>query len=114
MRRRLEVPALEKNEEAGIVELYTAAGCHVYKTSQPRPTMMTAGIPDLFVVAPRKRLAWWHEVKRCQCAGMRKVDTRQKPEQRLFEERVLECGQLYLLGCGCVAEAHLREVGLIV
>lgn len=113
MRRKLEVPATEKVEEAGCIELYRAVGAKVYKTSQPRSTMMTPGIPDLFIVHP-KLGAWWHEVKRCQCEGMRKVNTKQSPDQTEFQAHVESAGHTYLIGCMCEAERFLREGGLLV
>jgi hypothetical protein len=55
--------AREKAEQASIVKLYWAFGCAVYDFSQPRATMQTPGIPDLFVFHEESRRSWWHEVK---------------------------------------------------
>lgn len=51
----------EKTVQADIVRFLHALGCHVSDLSQPRATMQTEGIPDLFVMAVGG--AFWCEVK---------------------------------------------------
>lgn len=53
----------EKEIEAEIIRNLRALGFRVSKTSQPRASMMTEGIPDLYVVHERWRLRFWVEVK---------------------------------------------------
>lgn len=63
-----EAPALprptEKQVQRAVRQLYELHGCAVYDLSQPRATMQTAGLPDLYVVWASLGAAWWHEVKR--------------------------------------------------
>src|SRR4051812_12530499 len=46
-------PPSEKAVEAWVIDLFKKAGCHAWKTSQPRATMITEGLPDLWVFCPR-------------------------------------------------------------
>jgi predicted signal transduction protein with EAL and GGDEF domain len=55
---------LEKEIEAEIIRNLALLGFQVSKTSQPRPSMLTLGIPDLYAVHARWRLRFWVEVKR--------------------------------------------------
>lgn len=62
-------PPLERDTQKAIVKLFEAVGCIVYRTSQgyrrdSGGTRMTPGIPDLWVICPRRQVAWWFEVKR--------------------------------------------------
>ena len=55
---------LEGEEQALIVKDLERIGCKVYSLSQPRETMQTEGLPDLYVFGPAERQATWIEVKR--------------------------------------------------
>jgi hypothetical protein len=66
----------EKDVEAGIVRALRTVGCDVTKTSQPRASMITAGVPDLYVQHRAWRLRLWVEVKR---------DEKAKPTQHQLE-----------------------------
>jgi hypothetical protein len=98
---------LEKGEQWEVVKLYRALGCKVY--SQPRATMQTEGLGDLFVVCPRKRLAWWHESKRRIDGDLTKQTEEQIELQRLMDL----CGIPYVLGGFKEAFTYLREIGVI-
>lgn len=54
----------EKQVQRAVRQLYELHGCAVYDLSQPRATMQTPGLPDLWVVWGAMGAAWWHEVKR--------------------------------------------------
>lgn len=54
---------LEKSIEAEIIKNLKAIGFGVTKTSQPRPSMLTRGIPDLYAAHPTWGLRVWIEVK---------------------------------------------------
>src|SRR3990167_2417162 len=56
--------ALEKEEQAACIKIFRAAGCAVYTTSQYRPSKVSAGIPDLWVVHEGTRRAFWFECKK--------------------------------------------------
>lgn len=55
---------LEKHIEADIIGALRTMGFAVTKTSQPRPSMLTRGVPDLYAAHPRWGLRLWIEVKR--------------------------------------------------
>jgi hypothetical protein len=57
-------PRSEKSIEADIIRALRDMGFLVTKTSQPRPSMITRGVPDLFAAHPRWGLQLWVEVKR--------------------------------------------------
>ena len=57
-------PPLEKRVEADIIGALRTLGFAVTKTSQPRPSMLTIGVPDLYAAHPRWGLRLWIEVKR--------------------------------------------------
>jgi hypothetical protein len=104
----------EKAEEAFIRKMYQMAGCQVVSFSQPRASKQTEGIPDLRIYHPRLGLAWWHEVKRQSGGQYYARSHRQTPAQQAFQSLVESCGEEYLMGARDVAEAKLRELGLIV
>ena len=54
-------PKGEKSEQLAIKKSAIARGAFVYEVSQPRATMQTPGIPDLYLVWPDRAL--WFEVK---------------------------------------------------
>lgn len=95
----------EKAVQAAVVRLYRAVGCQPFGLSQPRATMQAAGLPDLWVFCPRKRAAWWHEVKA--------RDGRASAEQVAFAELCAQCGVARIIGGTEEAKAHLRSLGLI-
>lgn len=53
----------EKKIEAEIIAGMQTLGFAVTKTSQPRPSMMTRGVPDLYVQHPLWKIRLWIEVK---------------------------------------------------
>jgi hypothetical protein len=53
----------EKAIEAEFIRNLHALGFQVTKTSQPRPSMITRGIPDLYASHPRWGIRLWIEVK---------------------------------------------------
>lgn len=55
---------LEKHVEADIIKALDNMGFAVTKTSQPRPSMLTLGIPDLYAAHPVWGIRCWIEVKR--------------------------------------------------
>lgn len=55
---------LEKAIEADIIRAMQDLGFAVTKTSQPRPSMITRGVPDLYAAHPLWRIRIWIEVKR--------------------------------------------------
>lgn len=57
-------PRLEKHIEAEIIYNLRTLGFMVTKTSQPRPSMLTRGIPDLYAAHPKWGVRFWIEVKR--------------------------------------------------
>ena len=101
---------LEKEEQRKVVKLYRAMGCTVYSLSQPRATMQTQGIGDLFVVCQRKGVAFWHETKRRINGKLEK----QRAEQREFEVLMQFCAIGYVLGGYNEAYRHLQQIGVIV
>lgn len=53
----------EKQIESGIIRSLRTLGFDVTKTSQPRASMVTLGIPDLYVRSDRYGVRCWMEVK---------------------------------------------------
>lgn len=111
-----KTPPTEKAEQRAIVRLYEAIGCHVYSFSQPRKTMQTPGIPDLYVIHPGAGQAWWHEVKRQVGPdwALPPSASAQRPEQREFQERVEACGDIYILGSRTDAKNWLEAIGILL
>lgn len=103
---RREAPALprptEKQVQRAVRQLYELHGCAVYDLSQPRATMQTAGLPDLYVVWESSGAAWWHEVKR--------PGGRATLAQLEFRERCRAAGIDYVIGGVEVAAAMLLRV----
>jgi hypothetical protein len=94
--------AREKAVEAGVIDLFRKCGLLVFKLSQPRATMQSEGIPDLWVFCPRRRLAFWWEVKR--------PGGKLSPHQQRFRELSLECGIGHHVGGRDEARALLDEL----
>jgi hypothetical protein len=95
----------EKRVQAAVVRLYESLRCKVYVLSQPRATMQTPGLPDLWVFAPSVGRAWWHETKA--------EGGKPSPAQVVFEERCGSCGVGHVIGGMEAAKNHLRAVGLV-
>jgi hypothetical protein len=106
VRLRLPTPKpTEKECQRAVTKFFRAAGCVVYSLSQPRRTMQTEGLPDLWVFCPRRRCAWWWEVKR--------PGGQLRPEQREFRVRCLDTGIRYEYGALEEAKALLTELQLV-
>lgn len=54
---------LEKEIEAEFITNLSDLGFKVSKTSQPRPSMITRGVPDLYASHARWQIRLWIEVK---------------------------------------------------
>lgn len=95
----------ERAVQHSLVQLYHAVGCRTFNLSQPRATMQARGLPDLYVLCPRKRAAWWHEVKG--------PGGKARPEQVTFAELCAASGVGHVLGGVAEAKAHLRGIGVL-
>ena len=98
--------ASEKQVQAAVVRLYRTFGCLTFSLSQSRATMQDAGLPDLWIFAPRRRAAWWHEVK----AARGQV----RAEQFGFAELCRACDVGHVIGGVAEARAKLEALGLVV
>lgn len=101
------------------VQLYKTLGCKVWSLSQGyRPggkrhgtTRQTKGLPDLWVVPPRARLAeqqrypWWQETKR--------DGGKQSPEQLAFQDACEAAGVTVVVGGLAEAQDHCEAIGLM-
>jgi hypothetical protein len=96
---------LEKRVQADVIDTYERFGCTVCSLSQPRASMQTPGIPDLYVFPPQNRPAFWHETK--------KPGGRQSPEQIVFQARCRAAGVAYVLGGVPEALAILAAFGFV-
>jgi hypothetical protein len=92
----------EKQWEAWVIEAFRTAGATVWKLSQPRATMQSEGVPDLYVVWPRRRAAFWFEVKR--------PGERLRPAQQRFRELVLAAGERHYFGALSEARDVIRTI----
>lgn len=112
-RKRLRMPAREKQEEAHICEVYALHGFEVIKTSQPqKPLGMTPGIPDLLVIDLRADgVAWWHEVKREQGEGIRRIAYGETPAQATVRAHLERAGHEVIIGGREVQKAKLVALG---
>ncbi len=95
----------EAQVQRDVVRLYEQFGCLVYSLSQPRETMQTPGIPDLYVFNRRVRVAWWHETKA--------VDGKLSDDQLTFMAACQLCGAGHVVGGLDAAKAKLTELKLI-
>jgi hypothetical protein len=103
---RVNAPrASEKRVQAAVVRLYRTFGCLTFSLSQPRATMQAEGLPDLWVFAPRRRAAWWHECKR-EGGALR-------AEQFGFAELCRACDVGHVIGGLAEARAKLEALGLV-
>ena len=94
----------EKVVQAAVVRCYEAFGCVVYTLSQPRHTMQTPGLPDLYVMCPKRHHAFWHEVK----APGGKL----RPSQVDFRRTAEACDETVIVGGLAEARAQLVKLGL--
>jgi hypothetical protein len=95
----------EKAWEGGCIDLFRAAGGTVYKLSQPRRTMQSEGLPDLYVLFPRRGLGFWFEVKR--------PGAELRPAQQQFRELALRSGERHFWGALAAARAALQDLGIL-
>jgi hypothetical protein len=100
--RRPRIP--EKVVEVAVIRAFTAFGCHVYKLSQPRHTMQTPGLPDLYVLAPKVHRAFWFEVK---AAG-----GTLRESQHAFKCAAEACDVTVIVGGLAEARHQLEHLGL--
>jgi hypothetical protein len=103
-------PASEKAVEAWVIDLFKKAGCHVWKTSQPRSSMITEGLPDLWVFCPRRSRAWWWEVKNER--AMKKPNNGLSMAQLHFQHFCTVTGTRHYVGGLDEARQLLRELGI--
>ena len=108
-----EMPQVEKSEERQCIDLYETCGCIVIKFSQAQKAQQTAGIADLMVLCPKLDAFWWHEVKRRSGPQYKKVNSKQTPDQKIFQDNVEMVGHTYILGPLSTAEGQCRRLGLI-
>ncbi len=88
---------LEKHVQREITQFFTGLGCRVIRMGgAPRRTTNAAGVPDLWVFCPRKRLGFWWEVKA--------IWGRPSEAQTSFAESCQVCHVPY--GIGGMAEAR--------
>ena len=108
-----EMPQVEKSEERQCIDLYEQVGCIVIKFSQAQKAQQTAGIADLLVLCPKLETSWWHECKRRQGPQYKKVNSKQSPHQKIFQDNVEMVGHTYIIGPLSTAEGQLRRLGLV-
>ena len=96
----------EKVVEAAVIRAYAAFGCRVWKHSEPRAAMISAGYPDLTVVAtcPWGDLLFYHEVK-AQGGKLR-------PDQLAFRKAAEAAGLVVVVGGLAEARTRLEDIGL--
>ena len=107
-------PPLEKQEEADIINAYRMADCTIVSFAQARATRQTPGIPDLKVYDQHTNSTWWHEVKRRQGDGYKRVNSVQSPAQKSFQDMCESCGEEYIIGPLDAALTKLRAMGRIL
>jgi hypothetical protein len=96
---RVPVPT-EKEVQRRIVKRLGEVGCAVYSTSQARASKVSAGIPDLICIDPHHGIF----VVEVKAEG-----GKQRPEQRVFQERWEQAGGKYILGGLAEVEAFLKS-----
>lgn len=82
----------EKAIQREIKDALEVLGFFVSDFSQPRATLQTPGIPDLFATHPRWRLTLWIEVKR--------PGARATPAQREWHQVAREAGNVVMVAHG--------------
>lgn len=93
----------EKSVQVRVIATFKAHGGVVASLSQPRASMQTPGIADLYVFLPRRRRTVWWETKR--------PGGKQSKEQIEFERLCRACGHDYGLGGPAEVETYLRSIG---
>jgi hypothetical protein len=105
----VEEGALEKEIERRGDELMLSLGFEVVKFSQPRATKQTPGIADRrYYRRPRAgggAVALWWEAK--------SEGGKQRPDQRVFQELVEACGEVYVVGGLGILKAWLFTNGVV-
>jgi hypothetical protein len=100
--RRRETP--EKREQRWVMDCFLKAGMRVYNLSQPRATMQTEGLPDLWIFCPRRSVGFWFEVKP-EGKGL-------EPAQQLFRDLCLTTNVRHFWGGLDAARGVLQQLGL--
>lgn len=100
--RREEKP--EKREQRWVIDCFKKAGMRVYSLSQPRATMQSEGLPDLWVFCPRKKVGFWWETKAPK--------GQMSPAQRVFRDLCLVTDTPHYVGGLEHARRLLEELGL--
>lgn len=95
---------LEKEIQSVVVKTYRAFGFKVYTTSQPKRSMMSPGIADVYATHPRRRVTVWHETKT--------INGHLSPDQVVFREDCLAANQLHTYGGVSAAEEMLETLGI--
>jgi len=93
---------LEKAEQLEVVKRFRVCGFAVYNLSQYRPSKVTPGIPDLWLMNPARRVGLFWECKR-------QVGGRFSPAQIEFATGCRDAGVLYGSGDRYDAERWLVE-----
>lgn len=104
--RRSGPRALEKQVQADVVRLYQTFACTVHNLSQPRATMQTEGLPDLYVQHLKSGTTWWHECKR--------PGGKLSAHQAAFRDREAKCRRTVVVGGVQEAKVMLAMLGLII
>lgn len=96
--------ASEKSIQHWCAQMFKAAGCLVYSLSQARASKQSPGLPDLYVLVPRRATAFWFETKSAK--------GRQSEAQAAFQKACEACGVRYVMGGMDEARAMLTELRL--
>lgn len=96
---------LERDIRKRCVARMRKLGCDVYSTSDRRASRNTPGLPDLYVVPPRGKPAFWWESKG--------DGGKPSPEQLAFREKNAKAGVEVIIGGEAQLNAHLLKLGLI-
>ena len=97
---------LEKSVQRDIVTMLEGLGCTVRRLGgAKRRTTTAAGLPDLYVFCPRKRCAFWFEVKAAW--------GRLSPEQQAFRDLCSMCGVIHGMGGMQDARDLCRALGIL-
>lgn len=88
-----------------VYALLRGLGCHILDLSQYRPSRVALGLPDAVVFLPFSKGMAWYEAKR--------PGGKQRPEQRVFQERCEAAGVPYILGGKVEVETFLREARIL-
>lgn len=103
MRRRSRKP--ETDIQLRVARIYACVGGRVKWLSQPRQTMQTPGLGDLYILLPRGLGDVWHETKT--------PTGRTRKAQLEFAAECKEADVPYVKGGADEAWAFLERVGLV-